>query len=70
MADPNVLYYAKAPEDFIGNSTDWQDEILRTAQTHNHTLTLSGGDERQLLPFGQLSPAGRYIFPLLFANMA
>lgn len=56
MADPNVLYYAKAPEDFIGNSTDWQDEILRTAQTHNHTLTLSGGDEK-----GSYSLSGNYL---------
>jgi TonB-dependent starch-binding outer membrane protein SusC len=27
-----------------GSSTDWQDEILRTAITHNHNLSFGGGD--------------------------
>lgn len=28
-----------------GGSTDWQDQILRTAITHNHNLSFGGGDE-------------------------
>jgi iron complex outermembrane receptor protein len=32
-------------EDF-GGSTDWQDEVTRTAFTQNHNLALSGGNER------------------------
>jgi iron complex outermembrane receptor protein len=27
-----------------GSSTDWQDQVLRTAITHNHNLSFSGGD--------------------------
>jgi TonB-dependent starch-binding outer membrane protein SusC len=28
-----------------GGNTDWQDEILRTAITHNHTLAFGGGEK-------------------------
>jgi iron complex outermembrane receptor protein len=28
-----------------GSSTDWQDQILRTAVTHNHNLSFGGGDK-------------------------
>jgi TonB-linked SusC/RagA family outer membrane protein len=30
----------------LGGSTDWQDEVARTAYTQNHNLTLSGGAEK------------------------
>jgi len=30
----------------IGNGTDWQDVLLRTAQTHNVQVSASGGNER------------------------
>jgi TonB-dependent starch-binding outer membrane protein SusC len=29
-----------------GGNTDWQDEILRTAITHNHSLSFGGGDKQ------------------------
>ncbi len=29
-----------------GARTDWQDQILRTAYTHNHSLSYGGGDEK------------------------
>ena len=29
-----------------GASTDWQDEVLRTGISHNHNLSISGGNER------------------------
>lgn len=32
--------------DDLGGSTDWQKEVTRTALTHNHNLTLSGGAEK------------------------
>ncbi|MFD1629459.1 SusC/RagA family TonB-linked outer membrane protein [Pseudopedobacter beijingensis] len=56
ISNPNELFYAKGPEDFIGKSTNWQDEILRTAKIHNHTLTISGGDEK-----GNYSLSGNYL---------
>lgn len=31
--------------DAVGSSTDWQQEIFRTAMIQNHNLSLSGGDE-------------------------
>ena len=30
----------------IGNGTDWQDVVLRTAQTHNAQVSASGGNEK------------------------
>ena len=33
------------PYDFDGN-TDWQDEVLRTAVSHNHNVSINGGNER------------------------
>jgi len=30
----------------MGVGTDWQDEVLRTAPMHNHSISLSGGGER------------------------
>ncbi len=35
---------ARAAQD-KGGDTDWQDEILRTAITHNHNLSFGGGDK-------------------------
>jgi TonB-linked SusC/RagA family outer membrane protein len=31
---------------YLGKGTDWQDELFRTAQMTNHTLTVNGGDSR------------------------
>ncbi len=32
--------------DLLGEGTDWQDEVFRTASMYNHQLTLSGGSEK------------------------
>jgi TonB-dependent starch-binding outer membrane protein SusC len=31
---------------YLGKGTDWQDELFRTAQMTNHTVTVNGGDSR------------------------
>ncbi|MFC2137702.1 SusC/RagA family TonB-linked outer membrane protein [Bacteroidota bacterium] len=33
-------------ENHYGQNTDWQDEILRTAYSQNHNLSISGGSEK------------------------
>ena len=40
-----VVALGGALEDF-GGSTDWQDEVTRTAYTQNHNLALSGGSDK------------------------
>ena len=35
-----------ANPEYLGNGTDWQDELFRNAPISNHTLTVSGGDTR------------------------
>ncbi|MGD9928373.1 MAG: SusC/RagA family TonB-linked outer membrane protein [Mangrovibacterium sp.] len=35
-----------ANPNYLGEGTDWQDELFRDAPTSTHTLTVSGGDER------------------------
>lgn len=30
----------------LGSGTDWQDAVLRTAHTHSHSVSVSGGNER------------------------
>jgi TonB-linked SusC/RagA family outer membrane protein len=50
----NYLSTAYVPDEFsdpewlerIGNGTDWQDVLLRTAQTHNVQVAVSGGSEK------------------------
>ena len=38
--------FTQAEIDAIGEGYDWQDAVLRTALTHNHQLSISGGDEK------------------------
>ncbi|SEW53894.1 SusC/RagA family TonB-linked outer membrane protein [Chitinophaga arvensicola] len=35
--------FTKAQMAAIGNGTDWQDQIFKTAMAHNHQLSMSGG---------------------------
>ncbi|HEY9256342.1 TonB-dependent receptor [Chitinophaga sp.] len=35
--------FTKAQMDAVGNGTDWQDQIFKTAMAHNHQLSMSGG---------------------------
>lgn len=50
FADPSIL----------GNGTDWQDEIFRTALMHNHQITVSGGNDwgRYAVGLGYLGQDG------------
>jgi TonB-linked SusC/RagA family outer membrane protein len=41
----DTLDYALDDENHFGASTDWQDEVFRTALSHSHNLSLSGGSE-------------------------
>jgi TonB-dependent starch-binding outer membrane protein SusC len=36
----------KKPEYNMGSSTDWQNEIFRTALSHEHNLSLTGGNQK------------------------
>jgi TonB-dependent starch-binding outer membrane protein SusC len=47
-------------EDNFGATTDWQDEIFRTAFTHDHSLSLSGGTQatQYRASFGYLDQQG------------
>ena len=36
----------------LGEGTDWQDAVLRTAFTHNHHVTVSGGNDNVRYSFG------------------
>jgi TonB-linked SusC/RagA family outer membrane protein len=47
-------------EDHYGATTDWQDEIFRTAYTHDHSLSLSGGTSatQYRASFGYLNQQG------------
>ncbi|SMC67862.1 SusC/RagA family TonB-linked outer membrane protein [Pedobacter africanus] len=41
--NPGGTYYAKGPQDFIGNNNNWQDRIFRTGTLQNYTINVSGG---------------------------
>ena len=36
----------------LGSGTDWQDAVLRQAVTHNHHVTVSGGNDKTRYSFG------------------
>ena len=45
-ADDLRAYYAQKgeePKNDLGANTNWQDEVLRTAISHNHNLSINGG---------------------------
>ncbi|MDR6783820.1 TonB-linked SusC/RagA family outer membrane protein [Pedobacter africanus] len=41
--NPGSTYYAKGPQDYIGNNNNWQDRIFRTGSLQNYTVNVSGG---------------------------
>ena len=43
VAQNQPAIFSKTQMDAIGNGTDWQDEIFKTAVAHNHQLSMSGG---------------------------
>ena len=44
--NPDSTVYFKGPKDFIGHSTDWQNEIFQTGITNNYSLSFSGADDK------------------------
>ena len=44
--NPDSMVYFKGPADFIGHSTDWQNEIFQTGLTNNYSLNFSGADDK------------------------
>ena len=40
---PGQTYYAKGPDDFIGDSNNWQDRIFRNGVYQNYSVNVSGG---------------------------
>lgn len=44
--NPDSTVYFKGPADFIGHSTNWQDEIFQTGVTNNYSLNFSGADDK------------------------
>lgn len=48
-ADDIRNYYeqrGEEPKNDLGYNTNWQDEVLRTAISHNHNLSINGGGEK------------------------
>ena len=42
---PGQTYYNKSPQDFIGDTNNWQDRIFRTGLYQNYSLNISGGSD-------------------------
>ncbi|MBL1409193.1 SusC/RagA family TonB-linked outer membrane protein [Sphingobacterium sp. C459-1T] len=60
---PGETYYAKGPEDYIGEGIDWQDKIFRTGLYQNYSMSLSGGNPsgNHYLSFNYLDQQGTII---------
>lgn len=43
LLPPEIMPYINGEENLV--NTDWQDEVMRTAITHSHNLSLSGGNK-------------------------
>ncbi len=43
--NPGSTYYAKGPQDFIGDTNNWQDRIFKNGLYQNYSLNISGGTE-------------------------
>jgi len=43
--NPGKTYYAKGPDDYIGNNNNWQDRIFRTGAYQNYNVNVSGGSD-------------------------
>lgn len=58
--NPGSTYYAKGPQDYIGNNNNWQDRIFRTGRYQNYTVNLSGGnsDGSHSISFNYLDQEG------------
>jgi len=45
-------YFTQDEIEGLGEGTDWQDQIFRSAPIHNHSLTVSGGNEKTKFSVG------------------
>lgn len=43
--NPGQTYYSKGPQDYIGNTNNWQDRIFRTGAFQNYSVNVSGGSD-------------------------
>ncbi len=43
--NPGKTYYAKGPQDYIGNTNNWQDQIFRNGLYQNYSVNVSGGSD-------------------------
>ncbi|HEY4155258.1 MAG TPA: TonB-dependent receptor [Puia sp.] len=61
--DPVTGLYKPAPAEFRSKSTNWQDEVFRTALTSDYNLSFSGGSDKgnHLLSFDYLNQQGTMV---------
>ncbi len=43
--NPGQTYYDKGPQDYIGNTNNWQDRIFRQALYQNYSVNIAGGTD-------------------------
>ena len=43
--NPGQTYYDKGPQDYVGNSNNWQDRIFRSGLYQNYSVNISGGTD-------------------------
>lgn len=43
--NPGKTYYSKGPQDYIGNTNNWQDQIFRRGIYQNYAVNISGGSD-------------------------
>jgi TonB-linked SusC/RagA family outer membrane protein len=43
--NPGNTYYAKGPQDYVGNKNNWQDRIFRTGLYQTYSVNVSGGTD-------------------------
>jgi TonB-linked SusC/RagA family outer membrane protein len=58
--NPGNTYYAKGPQDFIGDTNNWQDQIFRRGLYQNLSVNISGGNDagNHSLTFSYLDQEG------------
>ncbi|MBB2146929.1 SusC/RagA family TonB-linked outer membrane protein [Pedobacter sp. LMG 31464] len=58
--NPGNTYYAKGPQDYVGNNNNWQDQIFRRGLYQNYSVNVSGGSDAgsHSLTFNYLNQEG------------
>ncbi|OFY00197.1 MAG: SusC/RagA family TonB-linked outer membrane protein [Bacteroidetes bacterium GWF2_42_66] len=52
LNDEGKIYFSESEINNTGKGTDWQDLMFRTAPVHDHSLTVSGGNEKTQFSVG------------------